>query len=89
MICNTCGKEFDEGDLDQVVFHETHRERPDIQYRGSREMNLKKFLVVVSSNKGEFEKKIGRHIECGYNIFQIRSGVTDGIPWFHGYMLNR
>ena len=36
MTCGKCGKTFDPGDLDEVLFHETHEHRPDIQYSGSK-----------------------------------------------------
>lgn len=38
ITCGVCGVEFDPGDLDAVLFHETHVHRPDIQYSGSRKV---------------------------------------------------
>ena len=37
MTCNVCGERFDMRSLDEVFKHETdHKERPDIQYTGSK-----------------------------------------------------
>ena len=34
--CRVCGEMIDCRDLDEVVYHEDHVPRPDIQYSGSR-----------------------------------------------------
>jgi hypothetical protein len=34
-LCATCGEAFDMGNLDEVVFHETHVPKTDIPYTGS------------------------------------------------------
>jgi hypothetical protein len=36
--CSRCGEMVDMRQLDDVLFHEDHVQRPDIQYGGSREI---------------------------------------------------
>jgi hypothetical protein len=36
--CKQCGKMVDMRQLDDVLFHETHAHRPDIQYGGSERL---------------------------------------------------
>lgn len=36
--CEQCGEMVDKRQLDDVLFHEDHVERPDIQYGGSEEI---------------------------------------------------
>lgn len=38
ITCGVCGFQFDPGDLDAVLFHETHFHQPDIQYSGSKKI---------------------------------------------------
>jgi hypothetical protein len=35
MECSECGEMFDRRSLDEVMFHQDHKQRPDIQYSGS------------------------------------------------------
>ena len=33
-VCKECGEIVDKRQLDEVLFHEDHKHRPDIQYEG-------------------------------------------------------
>jgi hypothetical protein len=38
--CSECGEIFNRRSLDEVLFHHTdHKDRPDIQYSGSEQLN--------------------------------------------------
>jgi hypothetical protein len=39
MECSQCGEMFDRRSLDEVMFHQDHKERSDIQYLGSERMS--------------------------------------------------
>jgi Zn finger protein HypA/HybF involved in hydrogenase expression len=46
--CGECGEAFDPASLDSVMFHETHKPAPDIQYSGSkRVVEDRSFSVYV------------------------------------------
>ena len=38
--CKQCGEMVDMRQLDDVVFHEDHKPRPDIQYSGSKRLRF-------------------------------------------------
>jgi hypothetical protein len=39
MECRVCGEMFDCRRLDEVLSHEDHKQRPDIQYSGSERVS--------------------------------------------------
>jgi len=42
--CQKCGEMVDKRRLDDVLFHEDHKRRPDIQYEGVKAPWLKRFV---------------------------------------------
>jgi hypothetical protein len=40
--CSRCGEMVDKRQLDDVLFHEDHVQRPDIQYGGSLELKYER-----------------------------------------------
>jgi predicted anti-sigma-YlaC factor YlaD len=39
MECSECREMFDRRSLDEVLFHQDHKRRPDIQYSGSEQIS--------------------------------------------------
>jgi hypothetical protein len=37
--CRKCGEMIDKRQLDEVLFHEDHKQRPDLQYGGSERIS--------------------------------------------------
>jgi len=37
--CSKCAEIFDRRSLDEVLFHQDHKHRPDIQYSGSEKLD--------------------------------------------------
>jgi hypothetical protein len=46
MECRVCGEMFDRRHLDEVFFHQDHKQRPDIQYSGSERVPLNRRRAV-------------------------------------------